>query len=166
MPTSSVASRAGSNCRIDRGPRGGVSTNAATPANTIAKTTTRRERQRITLPPALLAQLFLIGLLGSFDEPPVAVGVDERIRRAAGPRRLRLEIEHAAVLGDEDVRLQIVQHAEGAGVVIGDRRDPRVADQMHSVVDRDAAHEGHLIASTVLRRVHQSRWCSLAYGRA
>src|SRR5262252_10930670 len=142
MPTSSVASRAGSNCRIDRGPRGGVSTNAAKPANTIAKTTTRRVNQRMALPSALLAQLFLIRLLGSFDEPAISFGIDERIRRAADLSRLLVQIEDAAVLSHEDIRLQITQHAEGARVVIGNCRDPRVPDEMHPLVDGDAAHEG------------------------
>src|SRR4051812_21240622 len=121
MPTSRAARRAGSNCRIDRGPRGGVSANAAANATTIAQTIAARDSQRIALPAALLAQLLDVRLLGALDEPLVAVGIDERVGGAADARRLLPEIEHAAVLGDEDVGLQIAQHTERARVVIGNR---------------------------------------------
>src|SRR5439155_11295436 len=151
----------------DRGPFGGVSANAATNATATASATVARAAQRTALLPLLGAQLTEVGPLRSIDELPVAVAIDERVRRAAraGAPRLLVEIEDAAVLGDEDVRLQVVQQPERARVMIGDRRHARVADQVHAVVDRDAADERHMIAAAVFGRVGRPRRASLRVPR-
>src|SRR5689334_1756949 len=162
MRTSRSASRAGWNTRSDRGPRGGVSANAATNAMTTAAATAARAGHRTALLPLLGAELREIGALGPVDELAVAVGIDERVRAARrGALRLRLEAEHAAMLGDEDVGLQIAQQPEGARVVIDNRRHARVADQMHAVVDRHAADERDAVATAFLGRVRRPRRAAL-----
>src|SRR5216110_2899306 len=162
MRTSRSASRAGWNTRSDRGPRGGVSASAATNATTIAAAMPARAAHRTALLPLLGAQLREVGALGFLDELAVALRIDERVRAARrGALRLLLEAEHAPVLGDEDVGLQIAQQPEGARVVIGNRRHPRVADQMHAVVDRHAADEGDVKAAAVLGRVGRPRRAAL-----
>jgi hypothetical protein len=50
--------------------------------------------------------------------------------------RLVFELKHRAVLCDKDVPLQAVQHAKRVRVVLGDRRDARVVDHAHALVDR------------------------------
>src|SRR5260221_467999 len=99
-----------------------------------------RATHRTGLLPLLGAQLREVGALGFLDELAVAFRIDERVRAARrGALRLLLEAEHAPVLGDEDVGLQIAQQPEGARVVIGNRPHPRVVDPMHAVGDRHAA---------------------------
>src|SRR3954470_3451015 len=165
MRVSRSARRAGLNRRIDRGPRGGVSANAAANAATIANTIAVRDAQRIALPSALLAQLLEVRLFGALDESLVAVRIDERVRGTAGALCLLLETEDAAVLGDEHVGRQIAQHTERARVVIGNRRDASVADQVHALVDGDAAHERDLIPPAVLGSVHRPRGAALGVSR-
>src|SRR3954466_2601880 len=100
MPTSSAASRAGRNCRIERGPAGGVSTKASANATRTAATLPARARRDTRLLPLLGAELFQVRLLRSFDEALVAAGIHERVGGGAGACALRLplQIEHRSVL--------------------------------------------------------------------
>src|SRR5262249_51001263 len=163
MRTSRSARRAGWNWRSDRGPRGGVRTNARLNASRIARTTANRETIRICLSSLLGSQLLQVGLLGSLDEARVPLRVDERIRSTGrtGALRLGLQIEHRAVLGDEDIGLQGSKDAKRLRVVIGNLRHPCVADEVHALVDRHAADEGDLILPSALARLGRPRRAAL-----
>src|SRR5471032_2172637 len=146
MRVSRLARRSASNSRSERGPRGGVSANARPNAANTDKTTRARrsakalaERcvapriasRRIASALLILRELFQVRLLGASDEALVALGIDKRVDARIGcrPARLVLEREHGAVLRNEHVRLDAVQHAKRLRVVFRDRRHARVADQ-------------------------------------
>src|SRR5258706_9921589 len=114
MRTSRSARREGLNCRIDRGPLGGVSAKAATNATAIASAIAPRPNQapstqhparhqalRTQHPAPSLLFSFQSRQVGRFRfgyESLVSIGIDERIRLPLLQRtrflRLGFEVEH------------------------------------------------------------------------